>query len=124
MANPIYPSKFQVIPALAAATSANGTYRNGTTVANNLLQPGGFAATCTCTIVTGLVTATFVVQGSVDNSTFVDTDVTTTFSASGSKIITAPILPFAFLRVRCVLAGAATASGDTTTVVYNQLALL
>lgn len=124
MANPIYPSNFQVVPALAAATSADGTYRNGTTASANLIQPGGFAATCSCTIVTGSVAATFVVQGSIDNTTFVDTDQTLTLTATGSKILTAPMLPFPFLRVRCVLAGATTAGGDTTTVVYNQLKLL
>lgn len=123
MANPLYPALFNNVVALATLQTANGTYRNGVTQDNKLLTPGGFAVQFDCTIVTGSVTATVVLQGSNDNSTWVDTDCTATLSATGSKIVTAPILPFLWVRARCVLAGAVTAPGDTTTVTYNLLKL-
>lgn len=118
------------VAALALATSANGTARNGASQRTNNLQ-AGMAATCKCTIVTGSVVATFKFQGSDDNSTFVDVGVadgTTNgaaysyqFAASGTVLLPLPpgIANYAYIRVIATLSGATTAAGDKTQVDYR-----
>lgn len=114
--------------ALASATSANGTARNGTALVTEFASPGAIAVVCSASITTSSVLATFKLQVSVDGSTFVDisggTSSNVTFATAagtGSEVTTSKVLlfdvaahAFSHCRVVATLSGASTASADVT----------
>ncbi len=114
--------------ALASATSANGTARNGTALTTEFAAPGTIAVVCSADVKTSSVLATFKLQISVDGTTFVDLSGGTsspitfaTASGTGSTVTTTKVLSFdiaahAFVQCRVVatLSGAATAADDLT----------
>lgn len=114
--------------ALASATSANGTARNGTALVTEFAEAGTIAVLVTADITTASVLATFKLQVSVDGSSFVDlpgsspSDVVfATAAGTGSSVVTSRVLSFpvaahSFVQCRVVatLSGAATASSDVT----------
>jgi hypothetical protein len=115
--------------ALASATSANGTARNGAMIPTNGIQPGCLVANCTITIVTGSVVCTMKWQGSNDNSTWVDladsfNPANVTVTATNTRAVNAPDAAWAFEYIRFVmtLSGAATAGGDLTAANYQYRA--
>lgn len=115
--------------ALASATSANGTARNGATLTMQKVALGTpLAAHCTITIVTGSVVCTVKWQYSFDNSTFYDLKdmnnaAQTTVTATTTLGIQAPsgLSNFPYGRVVMTLSGAATAAGDLTQASYYYL---
>lgn len=117
-------------PALASATSANGTVRTATAMPINSADPGALLVQCTSAITTSGVAATFTLQTSYDNSTWFDvTGATfTTASGTGSAVTTRqtlalPLSAWAhkWVRVTAVLAGAATGSSDVTSVNWSYV---
>lgn len=117
------------LAALASATSANGTARNGTAQATNQMQPGTLSASCSATIVTGSVVATFKWQVSADDSTWVDLKpmnnaAAVTVNATGSVVLDCPAsaMGWRFVRAVATLSGAVTAAGDLTSVTTRWLA--
>lgn len=113
---------------LAAATSANGSARNGAALSMNQVSPGSLAIECLVTIVTGSVVATFNVQVSMDGTTWFDLKATNnasnvTVSATGNVALQVSDAASAYTYLRCVatLSGASTAAGDTTAVNYRYL---
>jgi hypothetical protein len=123
------------VTSLAAATSANGTARNGAALVTGWFDPGACHFLCTSAITTSGVIATFKLQGTFDGSTYFDINGATWSSEAGTggavttrKSLTVPTSAQAFKYVRCVatLAGAATAPADTTAVVacYNPFGRL
>jgi len=114
--------------ALASATSANGTARNGTALTTEFAAPGTIAVVCSADVKTSSVLATFKLQVSVDGTTFVDLSGGTsspitfaTASGTGSVVTTTKVLSFdiaahAFVQCRVVatLSGATTAADDLT----------
>jgi len=111
---------------LASATSANGTARNGASLALNQVEPGTLICECVATIVTGSVVATFQPQVSTDGSTWVDlttqtnTAITTvTATATRAIPISVQVAAYAYFRMVATLSGAATAGGDLTAVTYR-----
>lgn len=112
--------------ALASATSADGTARNGATLATNGVRPGTLSARCTATIVTGSVVATFRWQVSADGTTFYDLKESpntahVAVTATGSVVIDAPpsVSGWEYCRVTATLSGATTAAGDLTLANYH-----
>lgn len=110
-------------PSLPVLTSANGTLRTGVALNSDVYQIGTLILDCTCTIVTGSVTASFGIQGSVDGTTWVfigdlSNPTFTAFSGGSTIALAVPQSAYSFQQVRAVavLAGAATAAGDTTKV--------
>lgn len=106
---------------LASATSANGTARNGATVQTGAITPGSLSFRCKATIVTGSVVATFKVQVSRDDSTWLDfkpmnNAANVTVTATGEIVIAvdSAVHSWRFVRVVATLSGAATAAGDLT----------
>ncbi len=123
------------ITSLAAATSANGTARNGTAVTTGIFDPGSLLFECTSAITTSSVAATFKLQSSYDGTTYFDITGATWTSAGGTgaavttrQTLSVPGSIHGHRFVRCVatLAGAATNSADQTTVVacYNPFGRL
>lgn len=119
---------------LAAATSANGTARNGANLSTDLFHPGTLAMACTADITTSSVVATFKVQVSNDGTNWFDLKLlpsiaeVTTAAGTGSAVQTyralcVPREAQAFMLVRGVatLSGAATASADTTAITYQYV---
>lgn len=113
---------------LASATSANGTARNGAAQPSAGIHPGTFVAEVSCTIVTGSVVATFALQGSMDDSTYVDIKMpnnaaNVTFSATGTGALCMPTAAsvYPFFRCKATLSGASTAGGDLTAVTYRYI---
>jgi hypothetical protein len=110
------------LTALASATSANGTARNGTAVSTNGVHPGSLVADVSVTIVTGSVVCTVKHEVSSDNATFTEIAPTpantanTTFTATATKVIPVPeqVMSFKFYRTVMTLSGASTAAGDLT----------
>lgn len=112
--------------ALAADTSANGTARNGASLATGTVEFDTLCILCTTTIVTGSVVATYKIQVSNDGTNWYDlrplsNTAPTTVTASGSVVLAVPggVVGFIYCRAVATLSGAATAAGDTTAVTYN-----
>jgi hypothetical protein len=113
---------------LASATSADGTPRNGTAIATVSVHPGTLMMECSATIVTGSVVATFDVQGSMDNTTFVpirlpNNAALVTITATATRALPLPEAAsvYPFLRAVATLSGAATAAGDLTAATFRYL---
>jgi hypothetical protein len=120
------------ITALASATSANGTVRNGATLPMSGVKPGSLAFETVSAITTSSVTATFALQASKDGSTWYDVYLPALASVASSagtgsavttrRIWSVPVEPlssFAFVRMNATLSGAVTAAADQTTVLYH-----
>jgi hypothetical protein len=114
--------------ALASATSANGTARNGATFNSDIGHPGTLILDCSATIVTGSVVAAFKLQGSIDGTTWVDIKnlenvATVTLSATGTVALLVPTAAYSFQQLRAVatLSGASTAAGDITVITYRYV---
>jgi len=112
--------------ALASATSANGTARNGATLFMDGIMPGTLVADDSITIVTGSVVCTTKWQGSADNSTWVDVRdpnsvAPSTEAATATRAPAAPLglWGFQYGRVVMTLSGASTAAGDLTASTYR-----
>lgn len=122
---PPFPSK----TALAEATSANGTARNGAAFNSFEAAAGVLVADLTIAISTGSVVCTSKWQGSADGgTTWVDikpmnnaASVTTT--ATATLALECPRAAWAFQQLRIVmtLSGAATGGSDTTAAVYRYI---
>lgn len=115
-------------PALASLTSANGAARNGASIQTGLYAPGTISVRCRATIVTGSVVATFRVQVSADDSTYIDlkpmnNPANVSLSATGEVVLAVDSAAhgWRFVRVVAVLSGAATAAGDLTEAGYRAL---
>jgi hypothetical protein len=119
---------------LALATSANGTVRNGASLALNLTHPGTVIARCESRITTASVVATFQAQVSRDGTTWYDVKdaaqvaTVNTAAGTGSEVITyrALVMPVAvhgmtYYRINATLSGAATAAADKTQVDYDYV---
>ena len=119
---------------LSLATSANGTARNGSALALNMIQPGTLVLEFQSQITTASVAATFDIQVSNDNVTYLplfdltQAARTATAAGTGSPVTTnrsvwIPIAAHAYAYVRCVatLAGAATAGADQTKCTYRMI---
>ncbi len=113
---------------LAAATSANGTARNGATLATADIDPRSLSVQTTSTIVTGSVHATYKPQVSMDASTWYDlklpnnaANVTVTADATLALDVPSSVMGWMYFRIVATLSGASTASGDTTAVVYRYV---
>ena len=117
---------------LVAATSANGTARLGAALPMNKVGKSGVVIQCITALTTASVTAQYTVQGSNDNVNWDDIRplnapanvITATGTGSAVTTRTGLILDQAaasYLYVRCnaLLAGAATAGADQTTVTYQ-----
>lgn len=116
--------------ALASATSANGTPRNGAAIDLGQCAPGSLSVFCNTTIVTGSVVATWKVQVSNDGTTFHDLALLNnpspvTVTATATRVLAVPHAAHSwkFVRVVATLSGAATAAGDLTASDYYHLAL-
>lgn len=114
--------------ALASATSANGTARNGTSIATNSIYPGSLVNEVAITIVTGSVVATVKHQVSMDNSTFYDLTVpnnpaNVTTTATATIAVSAPegVMSYKYYRPVVTLSGAATAGGDLTAITTRYM---
>lgn len=115
------------VTALASATSANGTARNGASLPLNLVHPGSLSLQVTVTIVTGSVVATVRHYVSMDNSTFYEMrdemgTAPVTITATDTRAFPVPmaVLGWKFYRCSATLSGAATAAGDLTAVVMRH----
>lgn len=111
--------------ALASATSANGTARNGASFPIALAEPGTLSVQCDITIVTGSVVCTSTPQVSMDGTTWYDVKlsnnaatVTTAATATICLQLTG-LSGWRFARVVMTLSGAATAAGDLTAATYR-----
>ena len=120
--------------ALALATSANGTVRNGANLSSELFALGSLVCECTSQITTSSVVATFAVQGSVDGTTWYNIALVnnaanvSTAAGTGSAVTTTIALcvpgnASAYPLVRCnaTLSGASTGSSDKTQVTYRYV---
>lgn len=112
---------------LASATSANGTTRNGATLdLSQRAHDAQVTVICSAVIVTGSVAATFTPQVSFDGTTWYDLKTSNnaanvaTGAGAGTTLLALPCRAEGMRYFRCnaVLAGAATAAGDLTTVTY------
>jgi hypothetical protein len=119
---------------LASATSANGTARNGTALAMELVHPGTILAECVGSITTASVVATYKLQVSMDNSTWIDLKLTnnaanvTIAGGGGSALdhavalyVPKAVAAYKFLRCVATLSGAATAGADVTAVTFRYI---
>jgi hypothetical protein len=113
--------------ALASATSANGTAREGTALTAEFAAPGTIAVVCSADVKTSSVLATFKLQvlvgstwidlsgGTASNVTFATASGTGT-TVTTTKVLTFDIAAHAFVQCRVVatLSGAATGAEDLT----------
>ena len=115
------------VAALPTLSTPNGTARNGTSFVNNFSAPGALAVSCVAAVKTASVAATFKLQVSENATTWYDvngatftTDTGTGTTVTTSRMIDLPIAAqaYQFSRVVATLAGAATASDDTTAADY------
>lgn len=126
--------KRSLLAALASATSANGTARNGTALTTELVHPGMLSALCVGSIDTSSVIATYKIQVSLDNTTFHDLKLpnnaanVATAAGTGSTVAHSFVLEvplcvhtFPYFRVVATLSGAATAAADVTAVTYRYI---
>ena len=128
------PGALRSVPGLESATSANGTARNGATLALNTVEPGTLSALCAGSIDTSSVAATYKWQVSQDGTTFYDfksqnnvanvaTALGTGSTVAHTFVLDCPksVSGWKYARVVATLAGAATASADVTAVTYKYL---
>jgi hypothetical protein len=116
--------------ALASATSADGTARNGAAVNMNTVHPGTLVAEVSVTIVTGSVVATVSHQVSTDGSTYTNlaglpnNAANVTITATATKVVPVPeaASAYPFYRTVMTLSGATTAAGDLTACTNRWLA--
>jgi hypothetical protein len=115
------------VTALASATSANGTAREGATLALGTVHPGTLSVACDITIVTGSVVNTTKCQVSMDETTWYDLKsssnvaaVTTTATAT-LAMQADNVSGWKFFRAVMTLSGASTAAGDLTAATYRYL---
>lgn len=119
---------------LSLATSANGVSRSGATLQVDFSAPGALIVLASSEITTSSVAATFTMQVSNDGSTWYDVKLpnnaaaVATAAGTGSAVttnlaLTVPASVYAAKLFRCnaVLAGAATASADKTSVTYQYV---
>ena len=112
---------------LASATSANGTARNGASMALGIVEPGTLSVACDVTIVSGSVVCTMVPQVSMDATTWYDLKpannaAPVTASVTATLAISCPEASgWAFFRMKMTLSGAATAAGDLTACTYRYV---
>lgn len=117
------------LAALASATSANGTKREGAALNLNTVDLGTVGVEVSTTIVTGSVVNTITFEVSNDNSTWTllrdaNNTAPTTITATATRAVTLPpaVHAWQFVRVCCTLSGAATAAGDLTAATYRYVA--
>lgn len=119
------------IAALSLATSANGTAREGTSLVLDFSAPAGLVVLAHSEITTSSVIATFVLQVSVDGTTWYDLKLpnnaanVATAAGTGSNVetnIALSVPPGVYgarlFRCKATLSGAATAAADKTSVTY------
>lgn len=119
---------------LSLATSANGTTREGASLLMDFTAPGGLLILAHSEITTASVAATFTIQASNDASTWYDVKLpnnaaaVATAAGTGAPVstnlaLTVPEGVYAAKYIRCnaVLAGAATAAADKTSVTYQYV---
>lgn len=110
---------------LVSDTSANGTARNGATMAMGVIQPGTLSVDAQATIVTGSVVATFNPQVSMDGTNWSNVVLSNnaalvTLTATGKRALQLCGLEgWRYFRCQATLSGAATAAGDLTVVTYR-----
>lgn len=120
------------VPALAEATSANGTARDGASLTVDKPGNTGLLVACVAKITTASVVATFKAQVSDDGTVWYDlksinnASNVATAPGTGTEVITRVALcidPAIFgmkmFRVVATLSGATTASADVTSAVYR-----
>jgi len=120
-----------VTTALASATSANGTARNGATLAINGTSVGTLSVLASCSITTASVVCTWKAQVSNDNSTWYDVklpnnaDPVATAAGTGAAVTTSlclligpAVTGWQSFRIVATLSGAATAGADVTSASY------
>ena len=121
--------------ALALATSANGTAREGATLNTEPTSAGTISVFCSAAITTASVLATFKLQVSDDGTNWYDLAGGTssnvsfaTAAGTGSEVITSKVLTFDVAviswvqcRVVATLSGASTNLADTTTATYHYV---
>ena len=121
--------------ALALATSANGTAREGAALNTEPTSAGTISVFCSASITTASVLATFKLQVSDDGTNWYDlsggTSSNVTFATAagtGSEVVTSKVLMFDVAviswvqcRVVATLSGAATAAADKTTATYHYV---
>ncbi len=118
-------------PALASATSANGTARYGTTFAIEKIDLDSLSVLCRGSITTASVAATFSLQVSPDgtnwynlvpanNAANVATPAGTGTAAAFGFVLPVPasVVRYPYFRVAAMLAGAVTAAADVTQADY------
>lgn len=120
------------ITALASATSANNTVRNGATLPMSGVKPGSLLIETVSAITTASVAATFALQASKDGTNWYDVYAPALVSVAspagtGSAVTTRrvisipaePLSAFAFVRINATLSGASTAAADQTSAIYQ-----
>lgn len=119
---------------LASATSANGFNRTGTVLPTNLIHPGTVLMECVGSITTASVVATYKLQASVDNSTWVDVKAinnaasVTVAGGGGSALahsialeVPSGVMAYQYIRGHATLSGAATDPADVTSVRFRYV---
>ena len=118
----------QIIAALASATSANGTTRNGAIIPLYGVQPGTLCVRLKATLVTASVVATAQLQVSDDQVNWYNlqesnnpAQVSTSGTGTFPLALSAPngAHGWRFFRCQVTLSGASTASGDLTEMDYR-----
>jgi hypothetical protein len=117
--------------ALALATSANGTAREGAALNTEPTSAGTISVFCSASITTASVLATFKLQVSDNGTDWYDIAHGTSFATAagtGTEVVTSKVLMFdvaAISWVQCrvvaTLSGAATAAADKTTATYHYV---
>lgn len=115
------------LAALALATSANGTARNGSTLALDNVQFGTLSVAAHCELSTSSVVATFKAQVSMDGTNWSDLKTisnaanvaTGTDTEDLALIVPDGVHGWMFFRVVATLSGAATGASDKTSVTYR-----
>lgn len=110
---------------LASATSANGTEREGATLALGFVARNTLSIECIVTIVSGSVVCTIVPQVSMDGTNW--RDLKTSNNAAPVTVAATAALAlqvtgtsgWRFFRTKMTLSGAATAAGDLTAATYR-----
>lgn len=119
---------------LASATSANGTARTGSPLPTEQIHPGCVIMECVGSITTASVVATYKLQASTDNSTWVDVKTinnaapVTIAGGGGSPLahsvaleVPVGVMAYRYLRGHATLSGASTAGADVTSVVFRYV---
>lgn len=119
---------------LASLTSLNGVARNGTALPTNLIHPGTVLMECVGSITTASVVATYKLQASVDNSTWVDVKsvnnaaAVTIAGGGGSPLahavaleVPSGIMAYQYIRGVATLSGASTDPADVTSIKFRYV---